>query len=192
MSNEINPYICKITGATFSKPCTVTSCFAHVQNLNSSVNVNPITNCAHVDFNLNGFNDSISYAVEEQGFVGYRDLQYMAPFLNVHYIKLREIYSANVDLFRKALAVVWLLKNYPTNNYCKNCGHPIKEGRIECTSVSLCAERKEAVNQVIEPIKSVLDGNIVNAYNLVWRSLTEKFPLTISLTDSEKQTLSEL
>jgi len=194
MQNEINPYVCKVTGATFRKPCTVQSCFANVRNLNKSgVNAVPFTNCSYVDFQLAGFDESLDYAVEEQGFIGYRDLQYMSPFLKTHAIKLRDIYTGNVDMVRKAIALLWALKNNHQSSYCENCGHPLKQGSIRCTSATMCEERKEVVENIIKPfIPAIKPEDTVAAYNVLWRSLTEKFMIPISLSEDEVEQMDEL
>lgn len=192
---EVSPYVCKISGATFTKPCSVASCFANISNVNrSGVIIEPITNCVHADFYLHGFSESISYAVEEQGFVGYRDLQYISPFMQVNAIKLRSVYTENIELFRKAVALLWLMKSNPSEqSYCKKCGHPLKHDRFECTSSTICNERRLLALEVIKPIQSIIPTEeLVVAFNILWRSLTEKFPIKIPLTNEEKDQLEEV
>lgn len=189
----MQPYTCKISGATFHHPCSVTTCFAHVRNLNASgVKVEPVTNCAHVDFHLAGFVESLDYAVVEQGNVGYRDLEYIASFMGVSAMQLREIYTSNVEMLKRTIAILWAAKNDHTSVYCPNCGIPRNEP-MRCRSVSICEERRHAVSTVIEPMLGVIPvDDVVRCYNVVWRSLRVKFNPEIFLTSEERFLLSEL
>lgn len=187
-------YMCKLNGAIFKQPCTVTQCFAHMSNLAQS-QVKPIaqTNCAHADFALNGFSENLDYAVEEQGFVGFRDLQYLSPFLNMNANDLREIYTNNVALMRKAISILWAAKDNNTH-YCKHCGYPLKDKQIyQCRSATTCAARTDVAAIVVETIlKVVSEENHASIFNVLWRSRSEKFSPPISLTDDEKLSLSDL
>lgn len=188
------PYICKISGATFNNPCTVTSCPAHVSNLNQSgVKVEPVTQCAHADFALAGYSEPLDYAVEEQGFVGIRDLAYMSAFMKVSPTILRDLYTNNVELLRRSIALHWAVANKSAQPHCDKCGHP-KKDTYRCLSVTMCDSRREAVSEVVKPILPALipSTEIVLAYNVIWRSLKEKFLPEISLTPNEREALNDL
>jgi hypothetical protein len=192
---EIPSYQCKISGATFTKRCTVSSCFANVDNLNKSgVDVEAVSGCAYVDFHLAGFPEELSYAVEEQGFVGYRDLEYLAPFLKTQTSRLRDIYIHNQNLFRRSVAILWAVKNNGTGAHCQTCGHPLKPGAIRCTSISMCEERRDVALEVIAPFLPVLTTpeDQLKAMNAVWKSLNEKHTPRIPLTDEEVEKLKDL
>ena len=192
---DINPYVCKISNATFTKRCTVKECFANVDNLNKAgVDVEAVSGCAYVDFHLAGFAEELDYAVEEQGFVGYRDLQYLSPFFRTHSIKLRDVYTNNVELFRRSVAILWAVKNNNNlSSYCENCGHPLEQGSIRCRSTTMCEERREAAYEIIKPFMHILEGeNIVKAYNAIWQSLNEKYTPRITFTEDEVATLHDL
>ncbi|QIG70309.1 hypothetical protein EVB87_209 [Rhizobium phage RHph_N28_1] len=189
-----HPYICKLSGATFQHPCSVTTCPAHVSNLNQSgVKVEPVTNCAHADFSLAGYAEPLDYAVEEQGFVGIRDLAYMSTFMKVSPTTLRDLYTNNVELLRRAIALHWALANKSTHPHCDRCGRPNKSG-IRCLSVSMCSDRETAVSEVVKPLLPSLlqPSDMISAYNVIWRSLTEKFLPEISLTPTEREVLDDL
>lgn len=191
----IEPYLCKLTNTTFSTPCSVLSCPAHVDNLNRcGVKVVSTTNCAHADFINQGFSESLSYAVEEQGFVGYRDLKYMEAFFNVNDIDLRDIYTQNVTMFRKIVALTWAIQQTQSEeqsfSYCKNCGYPIKSNQIKCISSTICEERKEIVsNELKDLIPFISEEVMVSFFHVMWRSLATKFNPSIEI---ESQTLQAM
>lgn len=194
MTETVDPYVCKVSNATFTKRCTVKECFANVDNLNKAgVNVEAITGCAYVDFHMAGFAENLDYAVEEQGFVGYRDLQYMAPFFKTQSIKLRDIYTNNVELFRKSVALLWAIKNNGHGPHCEKCGHPLRPGSFQCTSTTMCDERKYTAMEVLTPFLSILNENeIVKACNAICKSLNEKHSPRIALSPEEIEKLQDL
>lgn len=195
----IEPYLCKISNQTFTTPCSVSSCPAHVGNLNRcGVKVVPITNCAHVDFNLQGFPESLNYAVEEQGFVGYRDLKYMESFFNVNEADLRDIYTSNVNQFRKLVALTWAVNQLITQPlepifHCKRCGHPTAENVYQCTSASLCEEREELVRQDLgDIVKYVHEKTLISFFYVMWKSLAIRFIPPIDIAIENKLQMEEV
>lgn len=194
MPMQNNEYMCKLNGAVFNQPCTVTACFAHISNLTQS-GVKPIstTNCAHADFALAGFSENLDYAIEEQGFVGFRDLQYLSPFLNVNANDLREIYTNNVTLLRKYLSILWAAKDNNTH-FCKLCGHPIRDqSKFQCVSTTICEVRLQTVSRIVEElIKITPSETYPKIFNVLWRSRYEKFSPPIHLSEDELSPLKEL
>ena len=179
---SIEPYLCKLTNLTFSTPCSVSNCPAHVGNLNRcGVKVVSSTNCAHADFNLQGFSEPMNYAVEEQGFVGYRDLKYMESFFNVNEIDLRDIYTQNVTIFRKLVALTWAIKQLVSEeqrelHYCNRCGHPSAKNAYRCVSSTICDERFEIVREELKELSPYLpEQTLVSFFYILWRSLKERF-----------------
>lgn len=164
-----------------------------MKRLNASgVEALSVTNCAHVDFTLAGFAEELNYAVEEQGFVGLRDLQYMSAFLRVDAAKLRTVYTGNVEMLKRAIALLWAVKNNTHNVYCERCGHPLKAG-IRCTSATICEERQEAVSEIAGPfVPAFAAEELVKAYNIIWRALSEKFTPEVQLNEEEISSLDNL
>lgn len=197
MQNETPSYVCRLTNQRFSTPCSVTSCMAHMNNLNrSGMNSIPITGCSHIDFHLAGYSEELNYAVDEQGFVGFRDLNYMSAFFGVNEYKLRDIYTNNIELLKKSVAIIWAVKQSTlTSTYhCQHCGHPKKTETFKCVSSTACEDRKEVVHRVAQPyLPAIEETELAALYNILWRAaIGEKFPLTVALDSNEIDQLMEV
>lgn len=114
-------YECPLLKLTFVKPCTILTCNAHVNKF-ERMGFRPRrgTNCLHVDFR-DQYGDDLTYAVEEQGRVGYRDLDYLSEFFGTTSQQLRAVYEEQEDVFQVTIQVLASFATLEGKQFCQ-CG----------------------------------------------------------------------
>lgn len=176
-------YLCPLTQKMFGKPCNATACPSHISNLNkSNVEITSTHNCLHADFHAAGFADRFSYAVEEQGFVGYRDLEYLSPFLHRNHLDLRSIYEEQLIILKNAIALFFHMSQ--------------EKVRMEEADLPLKIYSPDfirSVSHILQIYFQALEPEDFNlATNIIFRNIEEKLFPPIELTEDQLESLRGL
>jgi len=130
------------------------------------------SHCIAVDFKEQ-LQDSIDFAVQESGRVGYRDIEYLALFFNTSVDLLKEVYEDGLTKTRKIMLFQFYSLKIDVNSVCAECGNS------RCVQNHKTIEiMKSLIEDIYFPLRTFLSDTQILA--CIWEDFRSKKTLFTS------------